>query len=316
MTLDEILNEMKNKETFVILGHENPDGDAVGSALGMYAVLKDLGKENIDVLFKEYPETFKVLPNSDKIKSEASYKNYDMAIVVDCPNTKRVYKEYEKYIENAKIIVQFDHHLRNSMFGDYNVVNPVAPACAQIIASSLKYLKMEINKDMAMCLLAGIITDTGGFRYNSTTAESFEFAAWCLSKGINVSKLYKDVMMTKTVSQFNAEKLALDRLEFFENGKITFTYITNKDKEELNIKSGELDGIAAIGTTIKNVEVAIFAHEKEDGFKISFRSNSVDVSDICMLFGGGGHKLASGCLIDADIDEVKKAVINKTKKHI
>ena len=316
MTLDEILNEMKNKETFVILGHENPDGDAVGSALAMYTILKELGKTDVDVLFKEYPKIFDILPNASIIKSEASHKNYDMAIVVDCPNIQRIAKEYEKYIENAKVIVQFDHHLRNSMFGDYNVVNPVAPACAQIIASSLKYLNIEINKDMAMCLLAGIITDTGGFRFNSTTTESFEFAAWCLSKGINVSKLYKDVMMTKTVSQFNAEKLALDRLEFFEDGKITFTYITNKDKEELNIKSGELDGIASIGTTIKNVEVAIFAHEKEDGFKVSFRSNSVDVSDICMLFGGGGHKLASGCLIDADIDEVKKAVINETKKHI
>ena len=316
MTLDEILNEIKKQKTFVIMGHENPDGDAVGSALGMYAILKELGKTDIDVLFKEYPETFSVLPNSEVIKSEASHKNYDMAIVVDCPNSKRVWPEYEKYIENAKVIVQFDHHLRNSMFGDYNVVDSASPACAQIIVSSLRYLKMEITKDIAMCLLAGIITDTGGFRYNSTTAESFEFAAWCLSKGINVSKLYKDVMMTKTISQFNAEKLALNRLEFFENGKITFTYITNKDKEELGIKSGELDGIAAVGTTIKDVQVAIFAHEKEEGFKISFRSNSVDVSDICMLFGGGGHKLASGCLIDADIDEVKKAVINETKKHL
>ena len=316
MTLDEILKEINKAETFVILAHENPDGDAIGSCLGMCTFLKELGKSDIDVLFKDFPETFKFLPNFEMIKSEPSYEKYDMAIVLDCPNTDRVGKEYRKFIENAKVRVQFDHHLRNSMFGDYNVVNPVAPACAQILVSSLEYLKIDISKDVATCLLAGIITDTGGFRFNSTTTETFEFAAWCLSKGINVSKIYKEAMMTKTKSQFNAEKLALDRLQFFDNDRITFTYITKKDIEKLEIKSGELEGIAGIGVTIENVEVAIFAREKDDGFKISFRSNNIDVADICMLFGGGGHKLAAGCQIDSNIEEVRKAVVSETMKHL
>ncbi len=316
MTLDEILKEINKAETFVILAHENPDGDAIGSCLGMCTFLKELGKSDIDVLFKDFPETFKFLPNFEMIKSEPSYEKYDMAIVLDCPNTDRVGKEYRKFIENAKVRVQFDHHLRNSMFGDYNVVNPVAPACAQILVSSLEYLKIDISKDVATCLLAGIITDTGGFRFNSTTTETFEFAAWCLSKGINVSKIYKEAMMTKTKSQFNAEKLALDRLQFFDDDRITFTYITKKDIEELGIKAGELEGIAGIGVTIENVEVAIFAREKDDGFKISFRSNNIDVADICMLFGGGGHKLAAGCQIDSNIEEVRKAVVSETMKHL
>ena len=316
MTLDEILKEIEKAETFVVLAHENPDGDSVGSALGVCTFLKELGKTDIDVLFKEYPETFNFLPNSDMIKQESTFERYDMAIVVDCPNSDRVSKEYRKFIENAKIIVQFDHHLRNSMFGDYNVVNPVAPACSQILVSALEYLKIDISKDVATCLLAGIITDTGGFRFNSTTAETFEFAAWCLSKGINVAKVYKEAMMTKTITQFKAEKLALDRLEFFNDDKITFTYITKQDIDELGIKSGELDGIAGVGITIKDVEVAIFAREKDDGFKISFRSNNIDVSDICMLFGGGGHKLAAGCQIDSSIEEVRKAVVEETIKHL
>lgn len=316
MTLDEILKEIEKAETFVVLAHENPDGDAVGSALGVCTFLKELGKTDIDVLFKEYPETFNFLPNSDMIKQESTFERYDMAIVVDCPNSDRVSKEYRKFIENAKIIVQFDHHLRNSMFGDYNVVNPVAPACSQILVSALEYLKIDISKDVATCLLAGIITDTGGFRFNSTTAETFEFAAWCLSKGINVAKVYKEAMMTKTITQFKAEKLALDRLEFFNDDKITFTYITKQDIDELGIKSGELDGIAGVGITIKDVEVAIFAREKDDGFKISFRSNNIDVSDICMLFGGGGHKLAAGCQIDSSIEEARKAVVEETIKHL
>ncbi len=316
MTLDEILKEIEKAETFVVLAHENPDGDAMGSTLAVATVLKNMGKTTIDVLFKEYPANFKMLPNIDLIKSKATLERYDMAIVVDCPDVKRVGKSYEDYIENAKVIVQFDHHLKNTMFGDYNVVNPVAPACSQILSSSFSYMNIEITKDVAICLLTGIITDTGGFRFSSVTTETFEFAAWALSKGVNVSKIYKEAMMTKTKSQFEAEKLAIDRLELIDDGKITFTYITKEDEKALNVKPGETDGIPNIGVTIKDVEVAIFAHERENGFKISFRSNRIDVSDICMLFGGGGHKLAAGCFIDAKLEDLKKAVIEETIKHL
>jgi phosphoesterase RecJ-like protein len=316
MTLDEILKEINNAETFVITAHENPDGDAIGSCLAFATVLKNMGKEKIDVLLKEYPAIFNTLPNVDLIKTEASQEKYDMAIVLDCPDIKRVSSIYQKYFENAKATVEIDHHLKNDMFADYNVVNPAAPACCEILVSSFEYMKIGITKEVAICLLTGIITDTGGFRFNSVTPETFEFAAWALSKGVNVSKIYKDSMMTKTKSQFEAEKLATDRLEFFNNEKITFTYITKEDEKRLGTKAGELDAIANIGTTIKDVEVAIFAHERDNGFKLSFRSNSIDVADICMLFGGGGHKLAAGCTIDATLDNVKKAVIEETKKHL
>ncbi len=316
MTLDEILKTMKESNSFIILTHDNPDGDAIGSALAVATLLKELGKTNIDVVAKEYPANFKGLPNSSMIKSEGQDINYDMTIVVDCPNINRVHEDYHHYIEEAVTVAQFDHHLNNSMFGDYNVVNSAAPACAQILVSSLQYLNVEMSKDVATCLIAGIITDTGGFRFNSVTAETFEFAAWCLTRGVNIYQIYKDVMMTKTKAQFEAEKLAVDRIEFFHDGKITFTYFTKADEEKLNIQSGELDGIVDIGRNIEGVEVAIFVREKSNGFKASFRSNSIDIAEICMLFGGGGHKFAAGCTIDAPLEEVKKVLIEETKKHI
>lgn len=316
MTLDEILKEIEKAESFVITAHENPDGDAVGSCLAFATILKELGKENIDVLFKEYPAVFRNLPNTDLIKTEATRNMYDMAIVMDCPDLQRVYKEYHQYFENAKVTVEFDHHLKNAMFADYDVVNPAAPACSEILVSSFQYMGFEISKDVAKCLLTGIITDTGGFRFESTTRETFEFAGWALSKGVNVSKIYKDSLMTKSKAQFEAEKRAVDRLEFYDNDRITFTYMTKEDERALNIQSGEFDGIAGIGTTIEGVEVAIFARERDDGFKLSFRSNQIDVADICMLYGGGGHKLAAGCTINASLEDVRRAVIEETKKHL
>ena len=316
MTLDEILNVMKESNSFIILAHDNPDGDAIGSALAVANVLTELGKTNIDIVTKEYPANFRGLPNANIIKNEGQDINYDMAIVVDCPDVKRVHEDYRHFIEEAGIVAQFDHHLNNAMFGDYNVVNSAAPACAQILVSSFQYLNIEISKNVATCLMVGIITDTGGFRFNSVTAETFEFAAWALTRGVNISQIYKDVMMTKTKAQFEAEKLAVDRIEFFHDGKITFTYFTKADEERLNIQSGELDGIVDIGRNIEGVEVAIFIREKKDGFKASFRSNEIDIAEICMLFGGGGHKLAAGCTIDAPLEEVKKVLIEETKKHI
>lgn len=316
MTLDEILKEIKNAETFVILAHESPDGDAIGSSLAMCLALQNMGK-TAEVVMKEYPANFKFLPGVENIKTEGSLEEYDMAIVVDCPDLKRVNSIYHKYFENAKVKVEFDHHGKNAMFGDYNIVDQVSPACAQILVSSFQYLQIEITKDIATCLLTGIITDTGGFKNSGITAETFEFAAWALTKGVNVSKIYRQSMMIITKSKFEIQKIAMDRLEFFTDGKIAFTYITKEDDSKVDMQAGDHDGIVEIGRNIKGVEISIFLYEKEKGFKVSLRSNDyVDVSEICMIFGGGGHVKAAGATINMNLEDAKKIIISEATKHL
>lgn len=316
MTLDEILKEIKNAETFVILAHESPDGDAIGSSLAMCLALQNMGK-TAEVVMKEYPANFKFLPGVENIKTEGSLEEYDMAIVVDCPDLKRVNSIYHKYFENAKVKVEFDHHGKNAMFGDYNIVDQVSPACAQILVSSFQYLQIEIKKDIATCLLTGIITDTGGFKNSGITAETFEFAAWALTKGVNVSKIYRQSMMIITKSKFEIQKIAMDRLEFFADGKIAFTYITKEDDSKVDMQAGDHDGIVEIGRNIKGVEISIFLYEKEKGFKVSLRSNDyVDVSEICMIFGGGGHVKAAGATINMNLEDAKKIIISEATKHL
>ena len=268
----------------------------------MCLALQNMGK-TAEVVMKEYPANFKFLPGVENIKTEGSLEEYDMAIVVDCPDLKRVNSIYHKYFENAKVKVEFDHHGKNAMFGDYNIVDQVSPACAQILVSSFQYLQIEITKDIATCLLTGIITDTGGFKNSGITAETFEFAAWALTKGVNVSKIYRQSMMIITKSKFEIQKIAMDRLEFFADGKIAFTYITKEDDSKVDMQAGDHDGIVEIGRNIKGVEISIFLYEKEKGFKVSLRSNDyVDVSEICMIFGGGGHVKAAGATINMNLD--------------
>ena len=317
MTLDDILSEINKAETIVVLAHENPDGDAIGSSVGVCLALQNMGK-TAEVLMNEYPANFSFLPGIENIKNKPSLEKYDMAIVVDCPDISRVYKDYIPCFEKAKTTVEFDHHRKNAMFADYNIVNHVSPACAQILVSSFEYLNIEITKDIATNFLTGIITDTGGFKNSGVTTETFEFAGWALSKGINLPNVYRESMLVTSRTKFEAEKIAMQRLEFFENGKIAFTYMTKEDDKSIGVKAGDHDGIVEIGRNIKDVEVSIFLYQRDDGsFKGSLRSNDyVDVADVCMMFGGGGHIKAAGCTLEMKLEDAKKVIIEEVKKHL
>lgn len=315
MTLDNIIEEIDKAKNIVILTHEMPDGDAIGSSLALYAGLKQLGKDT-DVVIPEYSKTFEFLPNSSEIKKEGKNEVYDLAIALDCGDIKRL-NGFAKYFEDANTKISIDHHSSNTMFADYNFVNPTAPACAQILVIVLEALGVIIDKEIGTCLLTGIITDTGGFKYKGVTAETFEFVAELLNRGVNVSDVYKKVLQTISKTRFELTRIAINRLEFLENGKITFTYITKEDEQKLGAGSNDHDGIVERGRDIEGVEVSIFLRETDNGYKISLRSNEyVNVSDICLMFGGGGHVRAAGGNINLPFEQAKAKIVEECKKHL
>ena len=315
MTLDNIIEEINNAESIVILTHENPDGDAIGSSLALYNGLKQIGKD-ADLIIPEFPQTFEFLKNSKEVKKEGKTDKYDLAIALDCGDIKRL-DGFAKYFEDANVKISIDHHSANTMFADYNFVNPMAPACCQILVTVLEVLGIEIDKEIGTCLLTGIITDTGGFKYSGVTSETFEFAAELLNKGVNVSNIYKKVLQTLSKPSFELRRKAMNRLEFLEEGKIAFTYTTLKDEEETMAGSNSHDGIVEMGRDIEGVEISIFLREKEDGYKISLRSNEyVNVSDICLMFSGGGHIRAAGGSINLPFEQAKQKVIDECKKYL
>lgn len=314
MTLDQILEEINQANSIVILTHENPDGDAMGSSLALYQALKNYGKD-VDLVIPEHSRTFDFLPAIDEIKVEGR-EQYDLAIALDCATIKML-NGFSTYFEEAKMRISIDHHSTNSMFADLNFVNPEAPACAQILIVVLNYFKMEITREIGTCILAGIITDTGGFQYSGVNAETFEFVSWLLEKGVNVSTVYRKVLQTKTRSSFELARIASNRLEFFYDGRVTFTYITKENEEEVHAEIGDHEGIVETGRAIEGVEVSIFVRETEKGCKVSTRSNDyADVSDMCLLFGGGGHQRAAGCLMQGSIEEVKEKLLNRVKQYL
>lgn len=316
-TLDKILDEINKANSIVILAHENPDGDAVGTGLALYNALKMYGKRNVDIIIPECPRTFNFLPGADEIKKTSDIDNYDLAIAVDCA-TLEMLNGWKSYFEDATTTIVIDHHGTNTMYGDYNFVNPDSPACSEVMIVVLNYFKMEITKDIGTCLLTGIITDTGGFKYKGVTAETFEFVAHLLRKGVNVSDTYRKVLQVKTKSAFELTRIANNRIELLDDGKIAFTYITLEDLNNVNSIPGDHEGIVDIGRDIEGVEVSIFVRANKNGrYKVSLRSNNkINVAEIALLFGGGGHVNAAGFPAGEgeDIEHIKEKILREVRR--
>ena len=314
-TLDEINNEIKKADSIVLLVHENPDGDAIGSGLAMYLVLKKLNK-NVDLIIPKFARVFNELPKIEEVKIEGSLEKYDLAISLDCA-TKRLLNGWVNYFEEADERIVIDHHSSNEMYGDINFVEPTSPACCQTLYQLFKYYGIEIDSEIGTCLMAGIITDTGGFQYSGVTKETFEIASELIEYGVNIPKLYKQLLSTNTKTSFELRRLAMERMEFLEDGKVTFTYITLKDEAKINAEEGDYEGIVNEGKNIEGVEVSIFLHEQEDGFKASLRANEyVNVSDICLMFGGGGHPRAAGAKFQGKPQQIKEKLLQEVKRQL
>ena len=314
-TLDEILKEIKKANDIIILTHNNPDGDAIGSSLAVYIALKNAGK-NVEVVIPKMPRIYNFLPCADEVKKEASKQIYDLAISLDCATIKLL-NGWAKYFEDAKTRIVIDHHSTNDMYGDLNYVELGSPACAQVLYVLFNYYNIEITPEIGTCLMTGIITDTGGFQYSAVSKETFEIAAELLGSGVNISKIYKKVFATHTKGNFELRKIALQRMEFLEDGKVAFSYITKKDEEKVNAEDGDNEGLVNEGRNIEGVEVSIFLRETDKGCKVSMRSNEyVNVSDVCILLGGGGHIRAAGASMQCNIEQAKEKILRQIKSVI
>lgn len=282
----------------------------------MYHTLVGMGKD-VDIVIPGMPKTFEFLPGADKVKKEARHDfSYDLGISLDCTDTKRL-KGYEEYYENAKVKISIDHHGTNAMFADYNFVDPVSPACAQVLIVVLNSMKVQITKDIGTCLLTGIVTDTGGLRYTGVTTETLEITAELVRIGVNLAEICQKTLQTRTKANFELCKTVMNRMEFFEDGKIAFTYVTKEDEEKFNVLPGDHEGLVEIGRDVENVEVSIFLREIEGGFKASLRSTEyVNVAEVCSIFSGGGHIRAAGCTIHFPLEQAKEKIIERVRTFI
>ncbi|HCJ56254.1 DHH family phosphoesterase [Lutispora sp.] len=303
-----------DSENIAILSHIMPDGDNIGSSLALYNALSKIGKNVVFILDDDVPEVYKFLKGSQKTEKPDNDHKFDLVIVLDCGDVGRLGRS-SRYLEGAKVI-NIDHHLSNSNFGLYNIVDISAAATGEIIYRLINRLEIALDKDICECIYTGIVTDTGQFQYSNTTDLTHEIAADLVRHGAEPWKLYRAIYQNNSKSKMKLIGEAINSLEFHFQSKIASMIIRKEVFETVGAKDEDADGIINFARDINGVEVALLFKETEDGkVKIGFRSKDfVNVSDIAQEFGGGGHKRAAGATVAGAVENIKERVIESVIK--
>ncbi|MDY4997237.1 MAG: bifunctional oligoribonuclease/PAP phosphatase NrnA [Bacilli bacterium] len=311
--LDNIVDLLSKAKKIAIFTHISPDGDAIGSSLALYLGFLQLKKE-VSIVTDDFSRCFNFLPHLEEIQKEVD-GFFDVSIALDCATKGRLF-DPKGVFEQSDMTVAIDHHASNTYFAKMNYVEGNSPATCKTLVKVFKRLGIVITKEIGSCLMAGIITDSGGFRYDTVDDETFEFAASMLDLGVDISDIYYRTFDVKTKSQFKLSTLATSRIKFYAKDKIALTYITLDDMKKTKAMAGDHEGIVNIGRNIEGVEVSIFLREVDkDFYRVSLRSNDyVDVSGVASLFNGGGHSKAAGCDVHENLEVAIKKLVKETTK--
>jgi phosphoesterase RecJ-like protein len=308
-----IKHRIQAAECVLITSHIRPDGDAIGSSLGLALALLDAGKKVQVVLSDGLPASFKHLPGCELIKTRASGE-CDLIISVDCSDLKRVGKALEGY--HAPDIV-VDHHSTNDAFGILNLIEPEAAATASVLTRHMHTWGLTITTPIAANLLTGLVTDTLGFRTSNTTPEVLRQAADLLEIGADMSTLYYRSLIRRTFPAAKYWGAGLSRLERLDG--IVWTALTMADRKASGYTGNDDADLISVISSIDEADVAIiFTEQNKNKTKVSWRGlkPDIDVASIASEFGGGGHKAASGAEISGSLDEVYERVLNTTRKAL
>jgi phosphoesterase RecJ-like protein len=297
---EKIADILKNNDNFVVFTHSYPDGDAIGSSIAFYKLLLNLGKKVDMVCDSEMPYQYDFLPYVNKViknLSGLSIKNKYVALFLDCADIKRVKINEKKLRENAQYIINIDHHLGNTNFGDINIIDSSKSATAEIIFSFFdRYFKKYFDTEIAESLYTGILTDTGKFQYSNTTKEVHRIISLLLEYDINPSNIYSSIYEHEPANRFKLLSLVLKRVKIVPGNYLIYSYILEKDFKKLDLPFSSNDGIIELLRAANDIKVAaLFKEIGLNAYKVSLRAsnNDVNVARIANSFGGGGHKMAA-----------------------
>jgi bifunctional oligoribonuclease and PAP phosphatase NrnA len=318
MALVEIGNLIKNSDNFAIVSHTSPDGDSIGSMLGLFSALKEIGKSADMFIDDPLPEKYSFLPGYKEVKNIDDAKDsYSCLIALDCGDLDRL-GTCKRLISKADIIINIDHHVSNSLFGTVNIVDDAASSVGEILYQLFKINDLVVSKDTSLCLYTSLLTDTGGFKYSNTTSVTLSIAGDLINTGIDFSEVYNQVFDVKSINQVKLMSRVTSTLETHFSGKIAILILSRDMLDDCNAREDDASDFINIARDIAGVEVAFFVKEVDSTkCRVSLRSRQfVDVRKIAEIFGGGGHIRASGCTISGSVQEVKDIIINELKKVI
>ena len=310
MKIDQLIGSAK---TIGISSHIRPDGDAIGSSLGMYLYLKkNYPEARVDVFLEKVLPELMFISGSDQVRTDfkSDVEQYDLFIVLDCSKDRT--GDAEMFFDNAKKTINIDHHISNQGTGDSTYIVPDASSACELVFDTLDPEKMDV--EIAKALYTGMVTDTGVFKYNNTSPKTMRVAAELISYGFDFGSLIDQVFYEKTYLQNQIMGRAILESILLMDGRCIVSVVSKQTMEFYEAQSNDLDGIVNQLLLTKGVDCAIFMYELAPlEYKVSLRSSgAVNVSEVAQMFGGGGHVRAAGCTVSGTYHDG----INNITKYI
>lgn len=309
LAYNEVKNAIEQAPFITILTHLNPDADTLGTALGIYALLDKEKDKKVEIVnaSNALPLYLDFLPNYKKIKSKMDYSD---SLVITCDGGSIDRFGFDL---NGRKIINIDHHKSNTRYGDINVVEELYASASQVAFRVFEKL-YTINQNAAVCFYAALLSDTQYFTTSSVTVEVFEVAKSLISLGVNPSEVAYNFTQRKPLSSIRILEKSLSTLRLVNDAKIAIVCVTKEDIESSGATVPDMEGIVDYAKSLATVEIAICLMELSSGIRVSLRSKYVDVSQLALAFGGGGHKVAAGFTQkQCDIKETIDTILEKIK---
>jgi len=309
--ITQIAEEIHKSSFIAIAGHVSPDGDAVASCLALALCFNKLGKKTV-VLLEEIPVRYSSLNGREYLQSDVEAElNHDLFVCCDCGSKERMGKFQEIFDKTDKTIV-IDHHVSNTSYGTVNYVDPSASSTSEMVYDIIECIG-NMDKDIAEAIYMGIIFDTGGLRFKSTTPETMIKVAKLMETGIPFSKIFTESMLTHSYIEAKIFSKAIEKMKFVEGLPVAYSFLTKEDMDSVNATRADLEGIVEYILNTKGAEVSVFVSQSgENESRVSFRSLEFDVNIIASNWGGGGHVNAAGATIkmkpEAALNDILKLI--------
>ncbi len=314
--IKEILAAISAGKKFLITAHVRLDGDALGSELALYLMLKDLGKEAVIYNQDATPEHYRFLPAAEYIVHDLKHiERYDVAFILDCSELDRVGK-ISADVVRIKTLINIDHHVSNGGFCKLRLLDPKASSTGELLYRLMRKMHVKMTKDICTNLYAAILTDTGGFRYSSTHQETLWAAGDLVEGGADPQWISENIYESDPPAKLQLLSKVLKTLTLDMGTRTASLTVTRKHLQDAGASMEHTDGFIDIPRTVKGIDIAmLYTQMGEKQFKLSLRSKGkVNVEKIARKFGGGGHVNAAACRIDGNIHEIKQRVLEAVKE--
>lgn len=312
-SFSEIAEALRSHESFVLMSHVRPDGDAIGSQLALGHALEEMGKTVYYMNEDGLPENMAFLPHSENlVQPQGEVLDVEVAIALDCANKPRLGENALTSASKAKLWINIDHHMSNPGYGDLNYIDSTSPATGQILYNLIKAEGLPLSEVSRDAIYVAVSTDTGSFQYASTTVETYEMAADLVRHGLDVGAINAKTYDSHPYRRVELLRHLLNTLSLSEDRRMSDWQLTYKVKEDLGLKPEDSEGLIDLIRAVDGVEVAVFFEELKDGtIRVSMRSKNpqVNVCDIAKSFGGGGHVMAAGIRMDGSLESARTRVL-------